>query len=248
MNSEMKSLIIEDNLLTQEFITTILHEHFPEIKIIGYADSIQKALTILQKEKPELVFMDIELTDGLSFEIFDTIQQPQFEVVFITAFEHLMQKAMDHFALNYITKPIDTSKLIATVNHYKKLKKRLFSIEKFHLLKNLTQGKEGKLLIQTTNEHVLIKIADIMRCEAEGNYAMIYLQDGRKFLASKPIKYYEELLPVSSFFRAHRSTIVNINFIQSIYKKETIILTNNDKVHVSARNRSKLIELIQSLS
>jgi two-component system LytT family response regulator len=244
----ISAIIIEDNIEAQKYLSHIIQEHFPNIAILGYAASVQQSIQLIHTCDPELVFMDIELTDGLSFEIFDTIKDPSFEVIFITAFENFTQKALDHFALSYITKPIDIPKLLATIRHYLKLKQRLFTIEKFELFKKLTQNKEGQLLIQTTNEHILIKIASIIKLEAEGNYTYISLDDGRKLLASKAMKYYESLLPEVSFFRAHRSTIININCIASIYKKETIILTNNDKVHVSVRNKGKLMELIQMLS
>lgn len=244
----VSAIIIEDNIQAQEFLTDIIQTHFSTIQVLGYASSVKASIQLISQTNPELVFMDIELTDGLSFEIFDTIKQPTFEVIFITAFQDFLQKALDHFALNYITKPIDPSKLIGSIQHYLQLKERLFSTEKFELLKNLTQNKNGQLLIQTTNEHILIKIATILKLEAEGNYTYLFLEDGRKLLASKALKYYESLLPEISFFRAHRSVIININHIASIYKKETIILTNQDKVHVSTRNKSKLIQLIQFLS
>ena len=244
----ISAIIIEDNIEAQEYLSDLLKTHFLDIQILGYASSITQSILLINQHHPELVFMDIELTDGLSFEIFNTIKKPSFEVIFITGFQDFIQKALDHFALSYITKPIDPSKLIAVINHYIQLKQRLFSIEKFELLKSLTQNKDGQLLIQTTNEHILIKTASIIKLEADGNYTFLYLDDGRKLLASKAMKYYESLLPKASFFKAHRSTIININCIVSIYKKETIILNNNDRIHVSTRNKSKLTELIQLLS
>jgi len=244
----ISAIIIEDNIESQEYLIDIIQTNFPNIKLLGYASSITASIQLINQSNPELVFMDIELTDGLSFEIFDTIKNPSFEVIFITAFQNFLQKALEHFALSYITKPIDSSKLIATINHYLQLKQRLFSIEKINLVKELTQSRDGHILVQTTNEHILLKIATIIKCEAEGNYTYISLENGEKLLASKSLKYYNDILPASSFFRAHRSILINICFIQSIYKKETIILSNKDKVHVSTRNKSKLLELIQLLS
>ncbi|GGG29066.1 DNA-binding response regulator [Dokdonia pacifica] len=244
----ISAIIIEDNIEAQEYLTDIIKNNFPIIQILGYASSIKTSIQLINESNPELVFMDIELTDGLSFEIFDAIEQPSFEVIFITAFQNYLQKALDHFALNYITKPINPPKLIGSIGHYLQLKERLFSLEKFELFKNLTQNKNGQLFIQSSNEHILVKTANIIKLDADGNYTYLLLEDGRKLLASKSLKYYESLLPETSFFRAHRSVIVNINHIVSIYKKETIILTNKDKIHVSTRNKNKLIQLIQLLS
>lgn len=247
-SNSIKVIIVEDDLDAQAFLVQILSDNFSTLKLEGIAPSIKTAIQLIQNVQPELVFMDIDLTDGFSFEIFESIKNPQFEVIFITALDHFMQKALDHFALSYILKPIDPSKLIASINHYVQLKQRLFNVEKFDLLKKLTYTNEGQIMIQTSNEHILIKIKSIVKCEAEGNYSTIYVNDGEKLLASKSLKYYETLLKRSSFFRVNRTIMINVNFIQSIYKKETIILKNGEKLHVSVRNRSKLIDLIQSLA
>lgn len=245
--SQIKTIIIEDNQTTQKLLRDSLEENFSDLLCEGIASSIKEAVNLIVKIEPELVFMDIELKDGLAFEIFDKIT-PNFEVIFITGFRNHLERALEHFALNYITKPIDVQKLIKTVKHYISLRQRLFSIEKLQLTKGLINNKDGKLFIQTNNEHKLLNTMDIVKIVADGNYSSFYLEDGTKHLVSKGVLYYEQLLPETSFFRASRSVLINIHFIKSIYKKETIILVDKEHIHVSTRNKSKLIHLIGSIS
>lgn len=106
----------------------------------------------------------------------------------------------------------------------------------------------SKLLIHIGDEHIAINTNDILKCEADGNYSIFILVNKSKYLASKSLKYYESLLSKKGFFRANRFTLINITHIHSIYKKEAITLSNKEKIIVSIRNKSKLFELIKSLS
>jgi two-component system LytT family response regulator len=244
---QIKTIIIEDNLASQEFLENTIVKNYPSISIAGKAVSVKESIALIKEAQPELVFMDIELTDGLSFEIFEKIT-PNFEVIFITGLQGHLEKALDHFALSYITKPIDVIKLKKTIDHYLTLKERLFTLDKLKLTKALINNQSGRLFVHKTNEHLLLEVKDIVKIEADGNYAIFYLQNGSKHLASHSLKYYENLLSKDSFFKAHRSTLVNIRFVKSIYKKETLLLTNGDQVHVSTRNKSNLQELIGLIS
>ncbi len=246
--AKIKTIIIEDDPNAQEYLASILSRNCKDIQIIGYADRVEKAINLINKENPELVFMDIELKDGLAFEIFDTIKNPNFEVIFITAYDNFIKKAIDHYAFSFIVKPIEQEKLITTVNRYINLKERLFTISKYNLLSNFLNTQDSNLLLHTGKEHVSIKITSIIKYIADGNYTQFHLNDGKVYLASNSLKYYNDLLADKRFFKAHRSIVINIDFIESIYKKETIILKNKEKINVSVRNKPHLMKLINMLS
>ncbi|WP_159025745.1 LytTR family DNA-binding domain-containing protein [Aquimarina sp. Aq78] len=106
----------------------------------------------------------------------------------------------------------------------------------------------SKILVHIGNEHIAVDINDIIKCEADGNYSLFTASNKSTYLVSKSLKYYEGLLSKKGFFRANRSTLININQIHSIYKKEAITLSNKERIVVSIRNKPKLIELIKSLS
>ncbi|MEE9364393.1 MAG: LytTR family DNA-binding domain-containing protein [Cellulophaga sp.] len=248
LSPKIKTLIIEDDYEAQNYLKSILNDNFTAIEIIGYADSIEASVTLINTQNPELILMDIILKDGNSFEIFNKIHTHDFEVIFVTAHDNYIKKAIEHYAFSYILKPVDESALIKSVLRYINLKERLYSKNKFQLLSNFLSIKNSQFLVQIGYNHISIKINEVLKCIADGNYTYFHLETGKSLHASKPLKYYEELLTEKLFFKANRSCLINTIHIDSIYKRETIILKNNDKINVSTRNKSKLIDLINSLT
>ncbi|MFD2561669.1 LytR/AlgR family response regulator transcription factor [Aquimarina rubra] len=246
MNSDIPVIIIEDNEEAKTHLSTILNRHFSNIKIVATSDTVKEAISVLNDHNPEIVFMDIELKDGTGFEILDTIDNYDFEIVFVTAHADYLKQAIAYYAFNFITKPFDEEHLIKAVNRYIQLKNRLFTKKKYHLLKEFITN--SRLLINTGHEHISLEIENIIRCEADGNYTFFVMDSKEKYMASNYLKYYEDLLGKKGFFRANRSTLINIKHIHSIYKKESIVLSNKEKVTVSVRNRSKLSDLIHELT
>ena len=238
--SKIKTIIIEDDKESQEYLTSILKNYSNSIEICGYSSSIKKSITLINEIEPELIFMD--------FEIFKYISFFNFEVIFVTAFDSYIKRAIDHYAFSFILKPIDPNKIIAIVNRYVNLKKRLFSINKLNALSNFIIHKNCNILLHLGLTHISLNINEVIKCNAEGNYTSFVLKNGKSYLASNSLKYYQSLLIEKGFFRANRSCLINIDHIESIYKKETIILTNKHKVMVSVRNKINLTKLISLLS
>ncbi|WP_027392308.1 LytR/AlgR family response regulator transcription factor [Aquimarina latercula] len=246
MDKNISVIIIEDEKDSLEFLSEMLVENFKEIEIVGNSGSIQESINILKLTKPELVFMDIELIDGNSFQILDEISNHEFEIIFTTGYNNYIEKAMEYYAFNFLSKPIDVDKLKNVVQRYLNLKERIFTEQKYDLLKEFMT--KFRLMINIGNEHIAIDIDNIIKCEADGNYTIFLITDSLKYLASKSLKHYENLLITKGFFRANRKTLINTKHITSIYKKETIILSNKEKIIVSIRNKSKLGDLIRTFS
>lgn len=245
---KINTIIVEDQVEARDYLVKILNQNFDNLNILAYADTVVDAVKCIHEHRPELIFMDIELKDGMSFEIFDQLKYHDFEVIFITAFEGFMQQALNHYALNYLIKPLDKEKLVSILKRYMSKKEKLYDTQKYELLSQFLNIKDSRLMIHTGNQYVSVRIDEITKCMADGNYTNFHLENGKVHLVSKSLKYYETLLLSKGFFRASRSVIININFIESIYKKETIILRNKDKINVSQRNKSNLTALINALS
>lgn len=123
-----------------------------------------------------------------------------------------------------------------------------YSLKRNNALKELSPAasadQSNKLFIHVNDSYVSLNIDEIVKCEASGNYTYIHTKQKEEFLVSKPLKYYELLLGIKGFFRANRSLLVNMNFVQSIYKREAIVLVTNERITVSVRNKAKLTEFI----
>lgn len=110
------------------------------------------------------------------------------------------------------------------------------------------QEHDAWFLLHVGSEHVLVQLKDILKCEADGNYTIFSLQNGKRHHASKSLKYYESLLSYNGFLRLNRSCIINVQYITSIYKKETVSLASGEKVHISSRFRPKVFDFIKAVS
>ena len=247
-DKKIQAIIVEDQAEARDFLEQLLRSNFEAIEITGLAPSVTEAVNLIKTNKPDLLFLDIELEDGLSFEILDQVSIPDTEVIFVTAFNQFYQRAMEHFAFSYLLKPVDENLVVQVIERYLKLKKPQFDLERYRNLVQFLDTANSRILIQIGHEHRSVAVAEILKLEADGNYAWIHLQDGEKHMASKSLKHYEDLLVPKGFFKANRTTLVNTDHIRSIYKKESIILSNKDHVPVSVRNKGKLTELINRLS
>ncbi|MBQ4805655.1 response regulator transcription factor [Aquimarina sp. MMG015] len=237
-------LIIEDNREMQQFISSFLEEHYSTIKIKGLSDNIKDSINKINIIKPELVFLDITLKDGSAFDILDAVSFQDFEIIFITGHKEYMEKAIDYHTFSYVTKPVDVMKLHKVVSRFLNLENRIYSKHRYDLLKNFLF--ESKLFLNLGNEQVSVLLTDIVTCKADGNHSRFHMKDKNVYLVNNSLKYYEELLRNKGFFRASRYVLINITYIHKIVRKETIVLTNKEKINVSTRNRSSLMALLEN--
>ncbi len=243
----MRSIIIENDLKSERFLSNLIKKHIPNISIVGKAATIKDAISLIQALKPELIFLDIELDDGLCFEILKVVDTSSFEVIFITAYDAYYKRAIAHYAFSYILKPFDAETLMKVINRYYLIKERHYEESKFLHFREFLKETNSKILLHVNESHISVAINDIFSCHSAGNYTKIHLND-KEVLVSKRLKHYEELLGHKGFFRVNRTSLINTNQISHIYKKETVILNNNRRIHVSYRNRPLLSQLINTLS
>lgn len=240
------AIIIENELEATKFLKILIEKVNIPINIKGYASSIKEGINLISAFKPNLIFLDIELDDGLGFEILDFFPNPEFDIFFITASDNYYKQAFKHFAFTYIKKPFDLETLEYALHKYKL--KRNIEIPNLKGLKSFLDKENPILLIQSRNVYHSILLKNIIYFKAEGNYSKVLTSTKEQFLANYGLVHYNKLLEFKGFFRASRSYLVNITHIKSIYKKEYIILHNNKRISVSVRNREKLIDLINLLN
>lgn len=211
----MKVLIIEDEKPALENIIDCLKNADEQIKIIGTLNSVQTSINWLNENPlPDLVFMDIQLSDGLSFNIFKhtNITCP---VIFTTAFDHYMTKALDYNSIDYLLKPIDCNRLNNTIKKYKNLQSHFVNnysslLDYF----NHQQKKRSRVVVKKGLEFQTIKLEDIAYFFTEHKVVFVVDKDCKKFLAEiNTLAELEEELDESMFFRVNRKYIVNANYI-----------------------------------
>jgi two-component system, LytTR family, response regulator len=248
----LKVAIIEDEEKTASHLQTILNEYCNEVELVGVASSIEAAVTLLNSVAVDLVLSDINLPDGNSFAIFERLENIDFKIIFITAFEEYALKAIKFSAFDYLMKPIDPLELIAAIRKaQKQLEKEHAAIKMEALLTNVRDFSEHlkKIVLKTSESIYIIDVQDIISCESDSSYTKFALLDGRKIMVSRVLKEYDEMLNGSGFFRVHKSHLVNINHIDRFNKTEGgyLVMKDGSNIPVSQRKREKIISLLESL-
>ena len=243
----INAVIIENDLNSQNYLTSILAEINPSIRIIGNATTANEAITLISKVNPDIIFLDIELDHGTGFDVLKKVDNSNFQVIFITGFNNYHKEALDHFALSYLLKPIDKDKLQQALQRFDDLQSSKKKHNELELFMQYMTSKNQKIFLHVGENYIPIKIEDILYCKSQGNYTEFILEDNSTYEATGIIKHYEKLLEKNSFFRANRSTLVNLKHIKKIHRKETIILTDNTQIPIATRRRQELEEVLKSL-
>jgi two-component system LytT family response regulator len=245
------AIIVEDELSGIENLILLLNKFCPQVKIIGSARTAREGKEIILEKKPQLVFLDIEMPYGNGFDLLQSFDSIDFEVIFVTAFDKYALKAIKSSAIDYLLKPIDIEELIKAVNkayiniNQKQEKERINT-----LLQNLGPKKLEKIALPTGNGMLFIKTSDVIRCEAEGGYTWFYLTNRPKILTTRNLGEYEELLESNDFLRVHHQHLVNFEHIAE-YRKGTspvLIMSDGAEITVSFRKKDALMEKLNKLN
>jgi two-component system, LytTR family, response regulator len=247
----MKAVIIDDEISIVRTLTKIITENHSNIEIVGTAHNIDEGYKALLQLNPDLVFLDIKLPDGNSFEMLRKFHEINFRIIFITGHEEFALQAFKFSAVDYILKPIDKDELADALE---KAQKTIPHIEEQLKLQALFHNIEEKrplkrIILRTTEFIQLVNIDSIIRCEADNNYTFFYLKDGKRILISKTIKEYAELLKSSGFLRVHQSHLLNIAYIDKYVKSEGgyILMKDNTEIPVSQNSKHTLVELLNTM-
>ena len=243
----IKAILIDDEVYIRELIREKLTNNFQDkIEIVGEAEGVSDAIQVIKEEKPDLLFLDIHLKDGTSFDILSQIDYKDLSLVFITGFDDHAIKAIKVGALDYIIKPIDddefntaVTKVVEGFQQHNHTEKSV-EVSKEHF----TKSSDRKRIILKTLENIFIVYEeDIFYCKSEGNYTTFYTKNDR-IVVSKPIKMMEELLSKNVFIRCHKSYLVNKNHVIQYNKNGLLIINDDHKVPVSSRRKDFIIQEI----
>jgi two-component system LytT family response regulator len=244
MKRKLKTIIIDDEPNAVDFIFSIIGEYCPDLEVTGKAYDVPEGIRIIQEKKPDLVFLDVEMPNGTGFDLLGHFPEKDFDVVFITAFNHYAIKAIKYSAVDYILKPINIGEFIESVK--KVIEKRSDSksqtSENFRtLMENLKSGTPSRLAIPTADGMEYLNPKEILRIEADRSYSWFYLTGNRKILVSKHLKEFQDLLSDRYFFRAHNSHLINLKYVRKYIRKEGGYIEMQDGAEIPvSRNRKDL--------
>jgi two-component system LytT family response regulator len=241
----MKAIIVDDEPANVKNLTVLLDKYCPQVEILGAATNNQDALSFFESDRPDLIFLDIQLDNDTGFNLLKLLPKKDFEVIFVTAYDNYGIQAIKFAALDYILKPIDIDELVSAVNKAEiKLREKQQTMQLDFLVNHIKRDHAVplKIALPQQKEIIYVLINHIVRCEAEGTYTFFYLQNSEKILVSKVLKEYAELLENNGFIRTHQTHLVNLSFVKSWLKEDggTLLLETGERIPVSRPHKDKV--------
>lgn len=247
-------IIVEDDPIFRDMLLDMLPKAAIKTNLLETCATIRQAKEAIEKQQPQLVLLDVELPDGKGMDLLNHYDEAgTFETIFITSHDKYAIDAIKKNAADYIVKPVKQDELNQALL---KVKKRLeiYSIllkveELTTYVDKLKQQnlQENKIMINTNEGAIFVKVGDIIKLESESNYTILYLENNKKIIASKTLSIFEEMLEPLNFLRVHRSFVINLTKIRNIENESGNYLakmSDNSKVEISRRKKKEFFEKI----
>lgn len=243
----IKALLVDDDESNLSGLSEKLRKHCPQVSIVGQCNSAQDGIRAIEELHPDILFLDIEMPLMNGFVMLQQLQYRDFELIFVTAYDHYAIKAIRYSALDYLVKPVEIEDLKAAVSRAEANRKNRSShLQVELLLEHLQKKGPQRITIPTFDGLRFINIDDIIYLEASDNYTTIFTSTNQKFLVSRTLKDFEDILPSETFLRIHHSSIINKNFVEKYIRGEggQVVMRNGNVLDVSKRKKSIFLQAI----
>ena len=248
----MRVIIVDDEKRIRSSLRNVLALHYPNATVVAEAEDVNSAIEIIKTNNPDVVLLDIKMSDGTGFDLLKQLLPFTFKVIFITAYDQYAIQAFKFCAIDYLLKPVIPEDLVNALNRAEQQLSHENENVKFNtFVSNINHlTRETKKIVLNSHDKVqVISLNEIVRCEADGNYTQFVLLNKKPTLVSGSLKEYDEMLCPFGFFRSHHSHLINLSFVDRIEKRDggMIIMKDNSEVPVSARKYSALISALSEI-
>lgn len=246
----MKAIIIDDELSGREVLKKLVQLNCPEVTVANTLNSIKTGLHSIKEDKPDLVFLDIQMPNASGFDLLNQLDKIDFEIIFVTAHDNFAIRAFKYAAVDYLLKPIKVTELIDAVNRAaERIKNNLGQDNVKFMLDRVSPAKKAllnnKILLPTLGGYNIIEVSEITYCKSESNYTKFHFVDGKNLVVSKTLKEFESILLENNFFRIHRSYIINLNCVAKYNKGKggEVVMKDGAILEVSREKKDELLSL-----
>ncbi|NNF34097.1 MAG: response regulator transcription factor [Saprospiraceae bacterium] len=245
----IRAIIIDDEPDCIQSLERDIAEYCKTLEVICTCNNAKEGIKAIHKNKPDVVFLDIEMPIINGFELLSLLPDIDFEIIFTTAYDKFALQAFKVSAVDYLLKPIDPEELINAVNklnrnHDEKIGEGRIQFLLKHL-EELDQNNVRRIALPTFEGLEFILLNDILYCESDGTYSILHFTNGHKMIISKPLLYLEEVLCDYHFFRVHNSFIINLDHVIKYSRGAggEVTMKNGDVVRVSRSKKEELLKL-----
>jgi two-component system, LytTR family, response regulator len=244
----IRCVLVDDEVDSLEVMEMLLKTYCPKVKIEAVCNSAEEGIAAINKFRPDVVFLDIEMPNMNGFDMLETLGELFFDVVFITAYHQFAIKAFRFSALNYLLKPVDPEDLVKTIEQVEKKRAAPLKEQMEMLLQHMRSNEKQTILriaLTTADGMLFVATSDIIFCESDSNYTKVVLKEGKKILVSKPMKEIDETLSGPDFYRIHNSFLINLNHIKKYVRGDGgyVVMIDDSIVSISRTRKQEFIEL-----
>lgn len=238
-------ILVDDEENALKSLALKINRFYPNFNVLNTFQNPKEAVAFINDNKPDLLFLDVEMPILSGFDVLAEIENPNFEIIFVTAYNNYAIEAFQHCAIGYVLKPIDNDELNSAINNAVKNIEQKNNLSKNNALLELLIKKSAianKLIIPTNKGLSFIPFEQVVCIEGYEGYSKIYLTDNSSIVSSYNIGKYERIID-DIFFRCHKSHIINLLKITAFEKEGFIILNDEKRVPVSKTKRKEFIDL-----
>lgn len=247
--TNLNAILIDDEQQGLNVLAYELSRLQSGVEVIGKFTDPKEGLHAIRTMHPDIVFLDIEMPWMNGFELLDQLDEIDFDVIFVTAFDQFAMKAFRYYAVDYLLKPVDAEMLEESLG---RVNERRGGLTKEHLQSLMRElGNRGEVIsriaVPTMEGLEMVEIAQIVRCEASDTYSYIHLSGAQRMLISKPLKYLDDLLQDAGFYRVHQSHLINLKHVSRFVRADGgyLIMSDKSAVQVARRRKDGLLEKLQ---
>ncbi|HEX5170608.1 MAG TPA: LytTR family DNA-binding domain-containing protein [Cyclobacteriaceae bacterium] len=248
----IRAIIIDDEHFGRQSLKNALAKYCSAVEVVDVCESPERGIASIKLNKPDLVFLDIQMPTMTGFDLLQQLTPISFEIIFVTSYDQYAVKAFKFSALDYLLKPINPDELKQAVNKIESRNSAVSIKNRFESLLNNLHFKAGKierLAIPTSGGIDFFNTDDIIYCQAEGSYTTLFMINNKKEIVSKTLKEFDNLLHASGFCRVHNSTLINLKHVKKYLKGEGgyVILTEGHHADISRRKKEEFLNMLDKI-
>ena len=249
----MRTILVDDEPDGIRTLKKLLELNCPEIEIAATCPNADSARQKLEELHPDLVFLDVRMPGKTGLDMLTELSVKDFEVIFVTAHNEYMLQALQFSAVDYLMKPVDEERLVESVDRVRmRLKTEKCDKQAEALIYNIDKAGfplEMRLCLPTQKGFTIVKLEEVIYCEAQRSYTLFCLTNNKSILISKPLFDYDRLLTDANFLRVHKSFLINLMHVKEYMRGEggSIIMSNGTEIEVSRRKKEQFLGRVKEL-
>jgi two-component system LytT family response regulator len=255
-NYTMRAILVDDEPDGIRTLQKMLERHCPHVTVVATCNGAARAKEQLELLRPDVIFLDIQMPGKSGLELLTELTESsinEFEVIFVTAHNEYMLQALQYSAADYLLKPVDEDRLIEAVQRVEKRleagKQEEWTETLLHNLSKAGNPSEMRLCLPTLKGFIVLKLDEIVYCEAERSYTVFHLAGNKTVTVSKSLIEYDTILKDTSFFRIHKSFLINLHHVREYQRGEggMVIMSDNAEIEVSRRKKEQFLLKVKEI-